>query len=196
MKSLKTMLNQGFTYNGKPYRFKKVAENYRGVIKRIPGVLAVVGVNFFKDSFRRQGWLDKRTENWKKRAPGAKRNKGRAILISSGRLRNAIRIAEKSFSRVVIANNVPYALAHNDGFKGTVTVKAHTRGKYKRVSERYKTKAGNERTRSRKEQSATYQVRSHTRKMNMPQRQFMGDSAVLTRKIEKTIDLAVMHIFN
>lgn len=189
------MINQGFTVNGKPFKFKIIAENYQAVVRKVPGVLAVVGVNFFKDSFRRQGWLDKRTEAWKKRSPNAKRNKGRAILISSGRLRNAIRIAEKSGLRVVIANSTPYAAAHNEGFNGSVTVKSHTRAKYKRVSERYKTKAGNERTRTRKEQSGSYNVRSHTRKMNLPQRRFMGDSEILTKKIVKTIDLAIMQIF-
>jgi phage gpG-like protein len=61
--------------------------------------------------------------------------------------------------------HVPYAKIHNEGFNGTQTVKSFRR----------RTKKG----------SAV--VRSHSRRMVMPQRQFMGDSQMLNANIDRII---------
>jgi len=188
-------MKSGFTYKGKLYEFKRVAYNYHLVRQQIPGVVGTVAVNFFKDSFRRQGWRDRSLERWQSRSKQAKRNKGHAILISSGRLRNSIRITEQNFNRTVIGTNTPYAQAHNEGFKGIVSVKAHQRGKFTSGKEKYTTKAGKERNRTRKEQTGSGTVRAHTRNMNLPKRQFMGNSEILELKLTKSIELAIIKIF-
>lgn len=186
-----------FTHNGKPYSFNDVSMNFHRVRMQLPGVLGTVAVNFFKDSFRRQGWRDRSFTPWAKRsADSNKKKKGRAILIRSGRLRNSIHIISATPQMIAVGTSVPYAQAHNEGYKSSVTVRAHSRSKYKKVKEEYTTRTGKVANRTtRQNTGTTFQVRSHTRKMNLPQRQFMGDSEVMSMKIDKTIMLAIDQIF-
>ncbi len=188
-------MKEAFTYKGKPYSFRQVAMNYHRVRNQLPGVLGTVAVNYFKDSFKRQGWRDRYLQPWKKRAPGTKNNRGRAILVRSGRLRNSIRILESNPRRVVVGTAVPYAEAHNEGFNGTVQVRAHVRHKSRKQATTY-TRKGKEYTKmQRKATGETYGVKSFTRKMNLPQRQFMGDSEIMNRKLDAAVTRAVDKVF-
>lgn len=182
-----------FTYKGKDYNFSRATIRYTEVKKVLPRVLGAVAVNFFKDSFRRQGWRDKSLTKWE---PRQKLSKGRAILIGRGHLRNSIRVNNANFERIEIGSNLPYATAHNDGFSGTVNIRAHTRAKYAHVEQKYTTRTGKERKRVVKVEGGRYPVRAHAREMNLPARQFMGDSEVLNMKIDQTIIKAVDTIFD
>lgn len=184
-----------FTYHGKPYSFKQVALKYHKVRMQLPGVLGTVAVNYFKDSFRRQGWRDRNLVPWAKRKDGSKRNKGRALLVQSGRLRNSIRLQTANIKQIVIATSVPYAEAHNEGVNRSVTVKAHNRHSYTKVKETYTTRKGTTRNRTMRKQGGEYAVKSHQRKMNMPQRQFMGDSEIMFRKIDQAVIRAIDKVF-
>lgn len=190
------MSKPAFTYNGKPYSFSDITMNYHRVRNQLPGVIGTVAVNFFKDSFRRQGFRDRQLKRWEKRKNDKKQDKGRAILIKSGRYRNSIHIISATPQRIEVGTSVPYAEAHNEGFKGTVTVRAHTRSKYKKVKEQYTTRTGKIRSRTTRQSTGnTYQVRSHTRKMNLPQRQAIGDSEVMNLKFDQTFTRAIDAIF-
>jgi len=165
-----------FLYKGKPYSFTEIKPKLTGVKRRLPLMLGNEATNFFRESFRRQGWKDRVTEMWKARNPKyAARNTGRAILINSGRLRNSIRLISHSFSLTEIGTDVPYAAAHNWGFSGRVNVPRHQRrgrdGKY-------------------------HEVQAHTKQMNMPRRQFMGNSDTLEKEIERIIDREIDKIFS
>ena len=188
-----------FTYNGKPYEFGDVALKYHKVRMALPPVIGTIAVNHFKDSFRRQGWRDRTLEAWAKRKPGTKNNKGRAILVRSGRLRNSIRIISADPNRIVIGTDVPYARAHNEGVHDQVNVKAFKRRRFGKSKVQ---STGVFSIKSRQGVSSTvtnvtgeYPVRSHTRKMNLPQRQFMGDSYVMDLKIDREITNRIMTIF-
>ena len=191
------MSNPAFTYNGRPYNFNDVALKFHRVRQQLPGVLGTVAVNYFKDSFRRQGWRNRSLKAWDKRANEKnKKNKGRSILVSSGRLRNSIHIIQATPQLIAVGTSVPYAAAHNEGFIGTVTVRAHTRSQTRKVREDYTTRKGNVRSRTfRQDTGKSFQVRAHTRQMNLPQRQFMGDSEVLNLKIDQTFTRAIDAIF-
>lgn len=187
---------KSFTLNGRPYDFKTVQANYKRFSGRIPRVLGTIGVNFFKDSFRRQGWLDKKTERWPKRRPGAKRNEGRAILIDKGRLLNSIILAKANNFSSIIAAQAPYAAAHNDGFKGTVSVKAHTSAINRKVKVSYSNIESRKVTsRAQTLQTGSRKVRAYSRKMNLPKRQFMGDSEVMFKKFDVALINAIDKIF-
>ncbi len=69
-------------------------------------------------------------------------------------MRRSIRSMVRGMA-VVFTSHLPYTALHNEGGNFAVTVRAHSRTNRK---------TGN-----------TYTVRSHTRQMNMPQRQFIGD---------------------
>jgi len=192
-------MNPVFTYNGKPYDFNDVALRYHKVRLALPSVIGTIAVNYFKDSFRRQGWRDKSLQPWPKRKPGAKNNKGRAILVRSGRLRNSIRIISATPARIVVGTDVPYAYAHNEGVHGTVQVKAFNRKRYSK-STVHSTGVFSISSRQGVKSTVTnvtgvYPVRSHTRKMNLPQRQFLGDSYVMDLKMDKEITNRIMTIF-
>lgn len=188
---------KNFTHNGKPYSFKNVAANYARLKPRITRELADVAVNFFKDSFKRQGWRDKDLQKWKPRAANAPRNNGRAILVNRGHLRNSIITAEASTSKAVIKAPVPYAIAHNEGFTGTVQVKEHYRAVNKKVSVKSSSlKTGKTTSRTMMLNTGKRKVSAHTRKMNLPQRQFMGDSEVMFKKMDAVLIKAIDQIFN
>lgn len=140
-----------------------------------------LALNFFQDSFRRQGFLDRRLDRWPDRRAKDKnpRSRGdRTILVESGRLRASLRMRALGQSSVEIFTDVPYARAHNFGerVKATQRVRAHVR----------QTRSGQKTT-----------VRAHDRTVDfqMPQRQFIGDSHVLEQRLELHLTRAFDQLF-
>ncbi len=166
---------------------------FKQLLLYAPGMLGNDAVNFFLDSFKRQAWLGNRLEPWAKRRVN-KRRPGRAILVDTGRLRRSIRITRVSQGNVYIGTDVPYAKAHNEGFRGTVQVKAHKRNKYtkSRIGTGKFTKTGKERTKTISSVSGSSMVKAHTRKVNIVQRQFMGTSPYLTRQLQRRLSAELM----
>lgn len=73
-------------------------------------------------------------------------------LQRSQDMRNSINITPHGDSQIAIRMSSPYGAAHNFGFKGSVSVKSHLR----------KLKSGKE-----------YEVKAHTREMNVPSSPFL-----------------------
>lgn len=159
----------------KKTEFDKKMKALEKSMRTLPTKIGAVAVRFSKDRFRQRNWIDRTQENWpkRKRSNGRKRD-NRAVLVDSGRLKKSVRKTFASQEKIIIGTDVPYAQVHNEGFKGTVKVKAHTR---RRTS-------GRSRDRS---QDSEYEVKAHSRKVDIPKRQFIGESKVLTEQIEKTI---------
>ncbi len=133
-------------------------------LDRIPVKAGAVSVRFFKNRFRDANWIDTSVERWPKRKRDEYRKKrSRALLVQSGRLKRSIRAHKVSPYKIIISTDVPYAQVHNEGFKGTVNIKTHVR--------------------KRGEDKIT--VQSHTRKMVIPKRQFMGESHYLSKQVER-----------
>jgi len=126
-------------------------------------VTGVEGVNHFKRNFQEEGFDGKKWAPRKTVRKGS--TNGQKILSgSTGELADATDY-EKQGNEVVFSNDKPYAQIHNEGFNGPENVRAHVR-----------TVKGKQQT-----------VRQHEREMNMPQRQFIGDSEVLNRNISNKI---------
>lgn len=147
--------------------FLRKQSNLARVYRVLPGMAATVAVNFSKDRFRQQNWIDNRTEPWVKRKENAKlarRNRGRAVLVKSSRLKRSIRKIYVGSTRAIIGSDVPYASVHNygSGKQGTGTFNIKTR--------RENTSNGK----------------------GIPRRQFMGNSAALARGIEREMTLQVL----
>lgn len=81
----------------------------------LPTILANECVNFFKGSFKRQGWLDSGIMPWK---PRKKSDPGRAILVKSGDLRKSVFVEAATWKTVRISSNLPYSAIHNEGGMG------------------------------------------------------------------------------
>ena len=121
----------------------------------------------FDMNFERKAFF---TDKWKKRAnPNAKGS----LLIVTGTLRRSIR-SEVRGNGVRFSSAVPYASIHNEGGTGAKPVRAHTR---------------------RGKKGKTHQVKAHTRKFKMPQRQFIGDGK-RTQEIIKGVIIDNLKDFN
>lgn len=147
--------------------FVRKMDRLAAVYKQMPGRAATIAVNFSKERFRAQNWVNERTEPWVKRKEGAKmarRNRGRAILVQSGRLKRSIRKVYVGTTRAIVGSDVPYAAVHNYG--------------------------------SGKESTGTFNVRTRrentSRGQNIPARPFLKESAALARNIERDMTAQVL----
>ena len=170
-------------------QFNEFAKRTHGVLNKLPLLAANTGKNFFQDNFRRQAWVDNTTEPWKKRKASAKRNKGRAILTDTGRGKRSIRVVKADWSQVQVGITdkevQAYMGAHNNGFRGNVTVPEHSRIASRKVATRFGKKGQALKKGRAKIRGASHQVKTHTRKVNLPKRRFIGNSAVLNRNINR-----------
>jgi len=90
---------------------------YNAIRGVIPVLLANTVKNHFIAGFAKGGrQTDASRSGWKKRKEGARRNKGRALLIDTGSLRRDIQKRIVTHDRIVVGTrNVPYAIYHNEG---------------------------------------------------------------------------------
>jgi len=141
-------------------------------VDTLPRRAATVAVNFSKDRFKQQNWVDTTTKPWKKRKPvrgESKRSSQRATLVRSGRLRRSIRTIEANPDFAKVGTDVEYAQVHNDGFRGRVS----------------------QRVRSHNRNGKKVKSFKRTLNQNIPQRQFLGTSAILDKRIERRCTLEI-----
>ena len=156
----------------------------------LPNKAAIIAVNFSKERFKQQNWLGNTTKPWKKRKRTGTKDDSRAILVKSGALKRDVhKIMADSTKAIIGTSNITgnYARIHNEGFRGSVSVKEFRRKHYTHAKEKYTTRSGRERTRTKRTINSNMEttVRSHIRKVNIPARQFLGSSPVLDTRIEK-----------
>tara|TARA_R110002126_G_scaffold89252_2_gene213390 strand:- start:2388 stop:2828 length:441 start_codon:yes stop_codon:yes gene_type:complete len=99
---------------------KAQREALKKEIKKTLRVATEVAINFFKDSFKQQGFLDRRVKKWKPRKQKSTTN--RAILVKSGKLRRSIATKKINASRGravigILGKAGVYAGVHNFGLK-------------------------------------------------------------------------------
>ncbi len=156
--------------------FTRKLEALSNASRKIPNTVAAIAVNFSKERFRDQAWLDQTKEVWKPRKRKRPGGRSQTLLVDTGRLKRSIRKISATPTQVVIGTDVPYAKAHNEGAKGTrtVSVKAHKRAAHSRSRK------------GRKEIVKSHTVSAHSRKQNfnLPARPFIGGSYTLSRRIE------------
>jgi len=116
-------------------------------------------------------------------------NRGRALLVQSGRLRRSIRITRIVGLTAYMGSDVPYTKAHNEGLKGIIQVKAYTRNLFRseKIGTGKYTKTGKIRMRTVQRLSGSVQVKVHTKRMNLPRRQFMGYRPVLEKQLQRRL---------
>lgn len=173
-----------------PHPFGMLAAKYRKLRGQLPLEVSNIAANEFKDNFKREGYRGDggSTVKWKARKSKQKGSK-RGILTKSGRLRRSIRPAPTGGDARVITD-VPYAQAHNEGFEGTVSVKAHKRTRYAKVKEGtgvFSIKTRKEKKRTKKVKAGTGKVKAHRRRMNIPARPFMITTEPLMKDIEQHV---------
>lgn len=149
-------------------------------VASLPVILANEAVNHSLDAFKAQAWDG---QQWRRRI--YRKGQGSSILIKSGRGRRGMRVISTSATGFVYGNDVPYMAAHNRGFSGTVKVKAYKRNKYSKSKQGTGkfTKSGKERMKTVSTLSGSKNVKAHTRRMNLPRRQFAGKSQQLMQRL-------------
>ncbi len=156
--------------------FKKI-DKLTSIYSVLPKKAGVIAVNFFKERFRENAWLDTSKEKWEPRKRKTKSKRG--TLIKSGRLKRSIRVTKTTSDSVTIGTDAPYAQIHNEGGKidQTVNVSSHN------------VKVHSRKRKGRTEFVKAHTVKAHSRKVSfiMPKRQFMGKSTVLNKQIEEML---------
>ncbi len=151
---------------------KKAQELKTYAETRFPSKAGNIALRFVNGNFRAQGFQGAVFKKWKAN------NRGGTILIKTGKLRAANYFTTQT-GQFTLKNTMPYAKAHNEGFKGEVSVKAHSRNKYSKtkIGTGKFTKSGKEKQRTMTMKSGETTVKAHTRKMNIEQRQFVPTEA-------------------
>lgn len=148
-------------------KIDKLLENcMEEIMQGTAQIVAETSVEYFQNTFRTKKFDG---NPW---APPRVPKRSGSLLVQSGALLNSIRPVLVSPERIVIAagnEKVDYARVHNEGFKGSVTVPAHIRH----------TRRGDQ------------TVRQHTRSVNIPQRQFIGNARELETELQKRIEAYV-----
>jgi len=156
--------------------FKQEDGEVERLLKNLPRIIKNMQLNFFDDSFQREGWIDTGFRPWtpRKHKDGNEQQRGRrGLLKQSGDLRRSIKAAIRG-NVITFYSDLPYAEVHNEGFQGKQQVPTHTR-----TSRRGK----------------SYTVKAHTRRQNIPKRQFMGYSETLDKRLETQINKSMDEIF-
>lgn len=167
-----------------------VQQEFNDLMRQMPTIVGKQAENFYKESFRRQGFLDVGVSKWPARKFPRKRDQGKkkegAILVASGDLRRSVKIRAKGTNYVRVGSDLPYAQIHNEGgiIIGNANIRKHTREQKKAWG------------RMRRNPTPVT-VRAHTRKVRttIDKRQFMGESVMLTRQLNATINLRLRRIF-
>ena len=176
--------------------FEKKIDALLSTYKKLPTEIATIAVNFSKERFRDQAWLDKTKSKWKPRKTkrGRTGKRSQTLLVDTGRLKRSIRKIKATPKQVIIGTDVPYAQIHNDGgtINKSVNVKSHVIKSHRRKSHTRERKGRTEKIKAQTVKA--YTVKAHTRKMNtkIPARRFIGNSYTLTRRIELHITARFM----
>lgn len=159
-------------------KLKKLSQLY----KSFPEGAGIEAENFSKERFIRKNWVNRTAEPWAKPKPVADwvpkkwRKKRGSLMVDSGILKVSVRTIRTTRNSVTVGTSVPYAQIHNEGgtVNQTVNIKAH----------------------SRKRKGRTENVKGHQRKrkFKIPQRKFIGESAILMRRIERFVEREIKEI--
>jgi phage gpG-like protein len=175
---------------------KQKQEALRNYVNNVfPRRAGEISLRFISGNFRAQGWQGTVFQKWKEN-----RRKG-TILVKTGRGRRGTHFTTFP-GGVRVFNNVGYMAVHNKGFNGTVQVPAHERriiARKKVGTGLFSVKTQKERVKSVATVAGVSNVKAHSRKMNIPKRQFMPtslhDSPVLANALTRELTRALKQIF-
>ncbi|PKO97062.1 MAG: hypothetical protein CVU12_01990 [Bacteroidetes bacterium HGW-Bacteroidetes-7] len=165
----------------------------------LPRIAGKMAVDFYKDSFRNQGFTDKSLEKWKPSKRTLYGNKYAAsqygtLLSSRNELMESITY-KAGIGFVVISSDKEYAQIHNEG--GPVNFNINVTPKMRRFAwaKHYQAEKGSEEAGKWKGMALSKKT-SFNIKYDMPKRQFIGESATLSEKITEKAQQGITNILN
>jgi len=150
------------------------------VFRQVPMLAGNMALNFFQDSWTRKGYIDTRYVPWPKRK-GIDNGRGLLIGPGSGHLRRSLRLTSGR-GYFEVGTSLPYAKAHNEGAIITVT---------DRQRAFFWAKHSKAKRRKRADEAEMWKRMALSKKITIPKRQFMGDSAFLRKRIAANVQRAV-----
>lgn len=102
-------------------KIEEITRQLPAVLRRIPGIVKIEGLQFIHDNFQKEGFQGGKggLKKWPKRKETKytkKKNKGRSLLIDSGALRRSWdQETTEGPDRVSFTSSLPYAEPHNEG---------------------------------------------------------------------------------
>lgn len=138
--------------------------NEKQILAEILSEMRVALGDEFDLNFQRKGFFNR---PWKPRSPNY-HNTGTLLAVRGILRRSILGGVSTTDHGVRFSSSVPYAEAHNEGLTGFKPVRAHKR--------------------NIKKTGKAVQVRAHTRKFNLAQRQFIGDGPETQRIIRECIE--------
>jgi phage gpG-like protein len=186
--------------------FDKLLKDLQDLKPRLMDEAAVMAVNFFKASFRNEGFTDNSLTPWPKRIAGTPNSMGRGLLMNRGILRRAVKKKSSDSSKTVIGvDGVKYADIQNFGGQIPITrkMRRYFWAMYYQYAKAITKTAKGEVSKSKKNESlnetATFwRNLALTKKqyITIPKRQFIGDSKTLEKNIETLFNQQLNKIFN
>jgi len=153
--------------------FLQMAEVLKTDVKRFARVYCL---QWFDDSFQKQGFTDTAFVPWPKRKND--KDPGRAILIDTTFLRKSLHVLSENDKQIMFGTNVPYAGLHNNGerMRAVQNVRAHARNR----------------------NGKREQVKAHTRRVDTqyPKRQFIGESQQMMKGLDTWVHNEIVKRFN
>lgn len=180
-----------------PEEFEKALRSKSAEMKtytevHFPTKAGKIALRFVNGNFRAQGFQGRSFKKWKSN------KRGGTILVKTGKLRAATYYTTQ-VGQATVQNHMPYAKVHNEGFNGTLSIKAHTRNKYSKtkIGTGKFTKKGKERQKTVTMKTGQSNVKAHSRKVNIAQRQFAPTTTnpspvlnnAISREVAKDINL-------
>jgi phage gpG-like protein len=145
--------------------FSKVVNKYKSL--NIPKIMATESVKFSKEAFSKGGFTDKSFVRWKVNSQGTQ------TLVDTGSLMNSIKIISIGKRSAIIGSTLDYARIQNEG--GSITITDKMRGyfwaQYKRTGRDF----------------WKWCALSKDR-IQIPKRQFIGNSYVLEQRIKRIVE--------
>jgi phage gpG-like protein len=185
------------------FNLGKIEKGGRTAMERSIILIGNEAKNFFVNSWRLQGFDDRSVQKWTPRKKQDKKRAGRAILVDSGDLRRSIirEPVNKSQLSVKISTDLVYARVHNEG--GIINKSASSSILHFRdvmtnietgaVTRRFAKNRQTGRRYLRATSAMKVDIGAHS--INMPKRQFMGDSYKLNELCKKIIISQLDKIF-
>ncbi|MFA9212492.1 MAG: phage virion morphogenesis protein [Candidatus Methylacidiphilales bacterium] len=154
----------------------------RNLIKQLPHNIGQMALSHFKGSFRKQGFTDYSYIAW----PLRKDLLTHKLMVKSNSLMNDLKVTSQTMQRVELGTTLPYAAIHNNGGKFSILLTPKMRKFFWAMF--YKTN------------NLKYKQMALTKKkrlpVRIPQRHFIGNSAVLNQNIDKYITNEIIKQFN
>lgn len=156
----------------------------------------VSGVNFFKQNFRRQGFLDSSLTPWAKRALTIGSDRG--VLIQSGKLRDSIHAVSRGMDQITFQTDpLPYAKIHNEGGDIIVTERMKryfwylymksTGALEKKKDGKLRQNKANARLSTMASFYKAMALKKVGSRIHIPKRQYIGESATFMKQLDAWI---------